>query len=92
MVILSSVTSGDAVLSSFDCVGLPKDTICVSDVKGRVRLATTPRSLVPSASINLGKENVHVTMIPKLISAVAHKPSPIVLKVISAFFAPIRLT
>ena len=79
IVVVSCVTSGGADASFIDCIRVPEDPPDVSDVKGRVRLDRIPRSIVPLASMNLGNENVPVTVIPKLISANAHKPSQAVL-------------
>ena len=72
----SSSSSCEGAVRSFHC--LPE--IRVSDVNGRPRTPRrTPRSLGPSASRNLGKRNVPVTLTPTLISAKAQRPSQAVL-------------
>ena len=70
-VTVSSATSSSSCAEAvgfFHC--LPE--IRIKDVNDRPR---TPRSLGPSASRNLGKKNVPVTLTPTLISAKAQRPS-----------------
>ena len=62
-----SSSSCEEAVRSFRC--LPK--IRGSDVNGRPR---TPRSLGPSASRNLGKRKIPITLTPTPTSATAQRP------------------